>query len=674
MPKADELLFALKTFSGAMAAFYLALWLGLENPYWAMATAYIVAQPLTGAMRSKALYRFFGTIIGGVAAVAMVPNLVNAPVLLSLALAGWVGLCLYISLLDRSPRAYMFMLAGYTAAIIGFPSVMAPGLVFQTALTRVEEISLGIICTTVVGTVIFPRPLGPVLARRIAGWVQPGIDWAIESLAGQREDAETFMARRRMASEANLIAMMTSQLAYDTSHLQSAVRYITHLRIYVLSLMPVISSIGQRVAQLQRMDGITPALQEVLDATSVWVQAGGPENADAIHARIRGLEETEQSWAGLLRASLTVRLEELVNIMRHVRVIHRHVLDGDIAPKGTLLNAEYIAVATQLRDHGLAMLSGLAAFLAILMVCAFWIGSAWTAGGGAAVIAAIACSFFAAQDDPAPAILRMLRSSVIVTVGAGFYIFVVLPRIETFSELALVLLPVGLVIGILVSRPATFVTGMTIGAFGSTSLALNNGYQGNFAGFMDSSLALVFGIVAALVVTRLIRSVGAAWSATRVLRAGWRDIAAVAEAKGPPDRAIMTGMMMDRLGLLMPRLAAVSQGADIAAADVLDDLRVGLNVIGLQRVFRALPPVAQRDTHSVLAGIAAYYRGNPLVNPPSDLLAAIDKAICAMAPDMVAHREALMMISGLRSVLFGDAPPPALTAWMRSGDKMEQIA
>src|ERR1700728_3966428 len=135
-PGAGEWLFSVKTFIAAMLAIYIALAIGLDRPYWAMATAYIVSQPLTGAMRSKALYRFIGTIIGGVAAVAMVPSLVNAPVLLSLAMAGWVGLCLYLSLLDRSPRAYMFMLAGYTAAIIGFPSVADPATTFQTALTR----------------------------------------------------------------------------------------------------------------------------------------------------------------------------------------------------------------------------------------------------------------------------------------------------------------------------------------------------------------------------------------------------------------------------------------------------------------------------------------------------------------------------------------------------------
>ena len=315
MPKLDEVAFGLKTFLGAMTALFLAFWLGLNNPYWALATAYIVANPFTGPLRSKAVYRFFGTLTGAAAAVALVPNLVDAPLLLSLALSLWVGLCLYISLLDRTPRAYGFMLAGYTAAIIGFPSVDAPQLVFQTALTRVEEITLGIVCTTMFGTVLFPRAIGPVLARRIAAWVKPGIDWATAALSGHEAEADIGAARRQLAVEASDVAMMTTQLAYDTSHLQNAVRYIMHLRLYVLSLMPVLGSINDRVAELRRLDGITQALQQRLDAVRDWVQIGGPEDSAALIAQIRRLELDASSWSGLLRASLARRLEELVSLI-----------------------------------------------------------------------------------------------------------------------------------------------------------------------------------------------------------------------------------------------------------------------------------------------------------------------------------------------------------------------
>jgi len=114
-------------------------------------------QPLSGALRSKAVYRVLGTTLGGVASVALVPNLVNSPIVLSAALALWVAFCLYISLLDRTPRSYIFLLAGYTAGIIGFSTVNAPETIFDTALARVEEITLGILCATLVHTIFFPR-------------------------------------------------------------------------------------------------------------------------------------------------------------------------------------------------------------------------------------------------------------------------------------------------------------------------------------------------------------------------------------------------------------------------------------------------------------------------------------------------------------------------------------
>ena len=132
-----------------------------------MATVYICSQPLSGATRSKAVFRVLGTLIGAAAAVVLVPNLVNAPVLLVGALALWVALCLYVSLLDRTPRSYVFMLAGYTAALIGFPAVTDPHRSSILALARGEEITLGIVCASLVSSLVLPRSVGAVVAARV---------------------------------------------------------------------------------------------------------------------------------------------------------------------------------------------------------------------------------------------------------------------------------------------------------------------------------------------------------------------------------------------------------------------------------------------------------------------------------------------------------------------------
>ncbi|KOR39391.1 hypothetical protein ADT25_22620 [Xanthomonas oryzae] len=55
-------LFSVKTFAASIAALYVALAGNLSRPYWAMATVYIVSQPLLGPARAKGLYRVLGTL------------------------------------------------------------------------------------------------------------------------------------------------------------------------------------------------------------------------------------------------------------------------------------------------------------------------------------------------------------------------------------------------------------------------------------------------------------------------------------------------------------------------------------------------------------------------------------------------------------------------------------
>jgi uncharacterized membrane protein YccC len=123
------LLFSMNCWIATSIALLIAFSLDLKSPAWAMTTVYLISQPVT---RAKAVYRVIGTFIGGVTMVAIVPNLIHAPELTTLAIILWVAICIFISSLD--PRSYMFVLSGYTAALIGFPSVLTPGTDFDTAV------------------------------------------------------------------------------------------------------------------------------------------------------------------------------------------------------------------------------------------------------------------------------------------------------------------------------------------------------------------------------------------------------------------------------------------------------------------------------------------------------------------------------------------------------------
>ena len=106
-----DALFSLKTFLAALIALYIAFLWNLSQPHWALLTVLIVAQAYTGMVRSKALYRFIGTFVGAAMAVFLIPRLVNLPELLTFFLAGWIALCLYLSLIDGTPRSYAYILS-----------------------------------------------------------------------------------------------------------------------------------------------------------------------------------------------------------------------------------------------------------------------------------------------------------------------------------------------------------------------------------------------------------------------------------------------------------------------------------------------------------------------------------------------------------------------------------
>jgi hypothetical protein len=106
---------------------------------------------------------------------------------------------------------------------------------------------------------------------------------------------------------------------------------------------------------------------------------------------------------------------------------------------------------------------------------------------------------------------------------------------------------------------------------------------------------------------------------------------------------------------MMPRLAA---DADAAAAMVLKDLGAGLNLIGLHREQWHLPVASQRASAIIFAGLAAHYRGDARRPASPGLSDAIDAAIAPLLVNPAAYKEALMILSGLRSVLFPGQEPP----------------
>jgi len=663
MPKLDRhtLLFSLNSFAAAMLALYIGFALGLPRPYWAMTTAYIVSQPLAGAVRSKAVYRVLGTMLGAAAAVALVPNLVNAPLLLSLALALWVGGCLAISLLDRTPRSYVLMLAGYTAAIIGFPSVNQPGAIFDVAVSRVVEIGLGIVCATLVHSLVFPRPVGAVLQQRLSAWLGEADRWALDVLKG--EDAQAIARdRRHLAAAASEIHLLAVHLPFDTSRLRETSGAVRAFHDRMLLLIPLLSGLSDRMDALR--DTAHPKARAALNAVTDWIEAGSPRDQGlALVERLETLaaKRRNASWPALLVESLLMRLAETVRALGESHALMARLSDPD-APLSPALEAE-AARAGRRRMHAdlpLALLSGAAAAIAILLSCAAWIVAGWGDGAAAPVMAAVFCCFFAAMDDPVPAIKSFGVFSLLSLPLSALYMFAVLPSIDGFPLLVMVMAPPLIFLGLYIPNPATMGAALAVLMGFCNALALQETFSADFASFLNANLGQFVGLLVAIMVTAGLRSMGADASARRLLGRTWRGLARLARARSAPEPAAFAALLVDRLGMLTPKLAQVGESRDLVGVDALRDLRVGMNLVAVQAARSDLGLEGQAAVDEALDGVGDYFaalasgRGGA---PGEALLRRLDAAMSRLLDTAAGSAvQGVGGLVGLRRNLFPDAP------------------
>ncbi|ASN03373.1 FUSC family protein [Xanthomonas citri pv. malvacearum] len=703
-------LFSAKTFAASIAALYVALAGNLSRPYWAMATVYIVSQPLLGPTRAKGVYRVLGTLLAGVATLVMLPNLVETPLLLSAAMALWLSACLFLALLNRGPRGYAFLLAGYTTAFIGFPAVTSPESIFDTVVARSEEIILGTVMAVLFASLLFPASVKPMLTARIGNWMQDAAQWCRQVL--QRGPSQA--PRNRLAADLVQFEALIAFVRHDDPRHAGAVPTLEQLRARMLMLLPVLSSMADRLDALQRDGSALPlATAALLEDVAAYVDQGeeAPSDADvgALRARIAALRPVvDQDIEHLLLASLLLRLEELLDLWQDCRALQQAVVHGTATPvlrampaaarpPATVESSELADTAqsepavrsrmqpsvlqrltwsprnttdapgaastTRHIDFGMAAFSALSAGFALMAYCVLWIGIGWEGGGNGAMMAAVTAAFFAAQDDPAPSMLSFLTWAVVASVVAGIYQFGIFPAIHDFPMLVLVLAAGFLPLGALLHRPKSMLIALPLVVNLTALLSLQNTYSANLQSFVNAAVAMVLGIGFAVVLTRLFRSVGAEWSARRLVRQGWRTLADAAEGRGAQDRQHFAARMLDLLGLLAPRLALTPEGSELASVDMLNEVRVGLNILQLRRARHGLPASSRDAVDAILRDVAAHYRRQvaqkrPLHGPES-LRDRLDVSLARVGKVPAgAHRdEALLGLIGLRYSVFAQKAP-----------------
>jgi uncharacterized membrane protein YccC len=634
------LAFVLANTAAVLAALYISFASDLDRPYWAMFTVFIVAKPISGAVRSKAVFRLLGTVAGAAVALLLIPPLVQAPVLLCLATSLWIGLCLYLSLQDRRPRSYAFLLAGYTAAIVGLAVVNAPETIFDTSVARVEEISIGLVCAAVAHSVFFPQNMLEELTERIDRALRKCGTWIADALVATV--SADLQAEQQLAGLVSDLHVLYEHVAFETSDVPRNASVMQALRDRLASILPRVSSVQAAVAALSAAGPITRPTVQALEAASRWARAystsGGmlPGDIDTeLHAALARLSaegEDGNKWSSLLERAMAIQLRQLVTELSDAARLAAALKN----PYGTLADGPALeppSRRTLPRDRGLALLSAFAAATATLVACALWIEGSWPEGAAAAQFAAIGCSLFATLDRPSKVLMAAVVGILLALPVAALYEFAIFPRIDGFPSLALVLAPMVLLFSWMQTSERLEGMALVLSIGFSGGLALQSSYQADFASFINSNTAEIVGLLIAAVANLLFRTIDPVWNAVRISRAGWQAVARLAQ-KPNSDIRYWTLQMFDRFGLVTQRLLSAKR-KDLFGhrIDGLRDLRVGMNLAALQRSSQALPAAARQSIPPVLSTVADAYvgllRGESLVSP--DSAQAIDRGIAVLA-------------------------------------------
>ncbi|MFH0298435.1 FUSC family protein [Bradyrhizobium sp. 31Argb] len=664
-------LFSANSFIAAMLAIYLAFRLGLQRPSWAMLTVYLTAQPLAGAVRSRAVYRLLGTLLGACAALTLVPILVDQPTLMSVAITGWATFCLYVSLQDRTPRSYAFMLAGYTATTVAFSSVTAPELVFDTALARVEEIVLGICCATIVHTLLFPRDVTGALMKSIDAAVRDASAWMADALLNHAP-TKADSARWRLAADVTHFEMLSTHLRYDTAATKPEISAIRALQDKLALVLPMLTAVEDRLAALGNR--CTPELNQLLSQLGEWARDPVEPrlSADELLRRCAEFEAAlpaaQDEWDRLLASSTIAKSAALIEALAAAHelsaIIHGSKATSELtaAPRPKIRRAR----RNLHRDQGLAALSVVALFAAVLGCCTVWIATSWPEGATAAQIAAIAAALFSSLDDPAPTLVSYTIWTVASLPIAAIYLFLIFPAIDGFPMLAASLAPSFLVLGYQQANPrhALKALALVLGLIGA--LDLQNRFSADFASFINANAAAVVGLAAAFLAVRTFRSVTAKRAARRLLRHGWVDLAILAGARRPMNRERWLGVMLDRLGLVVPRLALSGTDVEAEAGRSLAALQMGLDLLDLKSSVVGFDDRLSKNLESLTPKLSHAFRwfatGNSELHPTEAraLLAAIDVALREHgAWEPAIRRTRLTALVGLRRALFPNAQAPS---------------
>jgi uncharacterized membrane protein YccC len=501
-----------KVLIAAFLTLWLAMRLELPQPRTAMITVFIVMQPQSGQVFAKSFYRFLGTLAGSAMMVTLIALFAQNTELFLGSLAIWVGICSAGAARCRNFRAYGFVLAGYTAAMVGLPALAHPDGAFMAAVWRVLEISLGILCATVISAAILPQTASA--AMRNALYQRFGVFalFVTDGLRG-RSKAESFEASNvRFIAEAVGLEGLRSVTVFEDPHMRRRNGRLSRLNSEFMGITTRFNALHQLLERLRGngeehvVAAIKPGLQdlaEVLDGFSgralTSPDAGRLATAlatykEGLPARVRSLraifQETDPSEAEQLDFHTAYEL-----LYRFVDDLHSYAQTHASLADHRHERERWDEPFTPQTNWWAAAASGIRASFILVVLGSYWVATAWPSGATMTLIAAATVGLSAATPNPKRMAFQMACGTFLGALIGFVEMFFIFPWIDGFPLLCVMLAPVIVLGSFLTSRPQYAGVGLGLLIFFSTGSVPDNLTIYNPYTFINDYIAMVMGML-----------------------------------------------------------------------------------------------------------------------------------------------------------------------------------
>ncbi|WP_223451558.1 MULTISPECIES: FUSC family protein [unclassified Pseudomonas] len=607
-PGPGVVLFALRTIAAGLLTLYLAFLFDLDQPKWSIMAVVIVSQPLGGMALARSFGQVIGTTLGAVVAVVIMAIFPQAPLPFIVTLALWLALCTAGGTLLRYTSSQAFVLSGYTAVVVALLAVPDQDGTFLLAVTRVTETLLAVACVCVV-SLLTARP------ETVARDYFAKIDQVIKLLAThaaaviRTEESEADFHRRQMQllGEISALEGVRRHLYFDAPRLRSANGLVQLLGNQLVLLTSRLTALRhQRELLTERWQGALPEEIQRLRAEELafldqLALQGRSLSSEARHhfAALQQRFDDQAYKAEQLTETMPATLRSLAWALRweQARMLEQlgQMLElSDAIQEERAASSVFRGQENPLHlDYTLAAMNAIRAFTALVVAGFIWIETGWDGARGGMIVVGILCSLMATFPRPLLASQSFARGLGLSLVVSALYLFLLIPMINSFELLALLLAPLLYAVAVGLSSPPTTGTGIGLGL--TTMLLLgpqNVGVGQNtaiqwfeFAGAYISATALALSVYALIFPFRPVLRM------RRLFNENCQQVYALLKTPATDEQQFaFESRMVDRLTMMLGLLPAIS---DKHSRDLFE---VSLGCMALGVALNQLRQQAQDNT------------------------------------------------------------------------------